>query len=216
MRFPSTSLLPHNAKLTITFFSVNIGNARLYHLERDLGLVGNQFQVAVSILFVTYITFEVPSNLVLKKFTPSRWIAFITFFWGVTATLNGLVQSYGGLLACRVVLGALEAGLFPGMNLYLTFFYTKTELAMRVGYLFVSAAIAGALGGLLAFGIGNMDGIQGMSGWRVSVDSNVSHNKGLNNNTVDHDHRGHSHGYTWSCHLLPPAQRSRVSVLPER
>jgi len=145
---------------------VNIGNARLYHLERDLGLVGNQFQVAVSILFVTYITFEVPSNLVLKKFTPSRWIAFITFFWGVTATLNGLVQSYGGLLACRVVLGALEAGLFPGMNLYLTFFYTKTELAMRVGYLFVSAAIAGALGGLLAFGIGNMDGIQGMSGWR--------------------------------------------------
>lgn len=54
------------------------------------------------------------------------------------------------------------------MNLYLTFFFTKNELAMRVGYLFVSAAIAGALGGLLAFGIGNMDGIQGLSGWRVS------------------------------------------------
>lgn len=145
---------------------VNIGNARLYHLERDLGLQGNQFQIAVSILFVTYITFEVPSNLVLKKFTPSRWIAFITTSWGIVATLTGLVQNYSGLLACRVLLGALEAGLFPGMNLYLTFFYTKNELAMRVGYLFVSAAIAGALGGLLAFGIGNMDGIQGMSGWR--------------------------------------------------
>lgn len=93
-------------------FRVNIGNARLYGLESDLGLVGNQFQIAVSILFVTYITFEVPSNLVLKKFTPSRWIAFITFSWGIVATLTGLVQSYGGLIACRVLLGALEAGLF--------------------------------------------------------------------------------------------------------
>lgn len=155
--------------------SVNIGNARLYGLEEDLGLVGNQFQIAVSILFVTYITFEVPSNLVLKKFTPSRWIAFITVSWGIIATLTGIVQSYAGLLACRVLLGALEAGLFPGMNLYLTFFYTKNELALRVGYLFVSAAIAGALGGLLAFGIGHMDGIQGMSGWRVSFSENIWH-----------------------------------------
>lgn len=79
------------------------------------------------------------------------------------------MQSYEGLLAVRVLLGALEAGLFPGMNLYLTFFYTKNELALRVGYLFVSAAIAGALGGLLAFGIGNMDGLHGMSGWRASI-----------------------------------------------
>ncbi|TLD05176.1 uncharacterized protein PgNI_09129 [Pyricularia grisea] len=145
---------------------VNIGNARLYHFEEDLGLVGNQFQIAVSILFVTYITFEVPSNLVIQKFTPRYFIAFITIGWGIVATLTGLVQNYGGLIACRLILGALEAGLFPGMNIFLTLFYTKHELAMRVGYLFVSAAIAGALGGLLAFGIGHMDGIAGMHGWR--------------------------------------------------
>jgi MFS family permease len=155
--------------------SVNIGNSRLYNMEKDLGLVGNQYQIAVSILFVTYITFEVPSNLVLKKFTPSRWIAFITFSWGIVATLTGLVQSYSGLIACRVLLGALEAGMFPGMSLYLTFWYTKNELALRVGYLFVSAAIAGALGGLLAFGIGRMDGLQGMSGWRVSCCMNTQY-----------------------------------------
>lgn len=93
---------------------VNIGNARLYHLEADLGLEGSQFQVAVSILFVTYVIFEVPSNLVLKKFTPSRWIAFITTAWGIIATLTGLVNSYGSLIACRVLLGCVEAGLFPG------------------------------------------------------------------------------------------------------
>jgi hypothetical protein len=51
---------------------------------------------------------------VLKKFTPSRWIAFITTAWGIIATLSGLVDSYGSLIATRVLLGAVEAGLFPG------------------------------------------------------------------------------------------------------
>jgi len=145
---------------------VNIGNARLYGLEEDLGLEGNQFQVAVSILFVTYLLSELPSNLVLKKFRPSRWISFITTSWGIIATLTGIVQSYGGLLACRLLLGAVEGGLFPGLAVYLTLFYTKRELALRIGYLFVSAALAGACGGLLAYAIGHMDGIAGQRGWR--------------------------------------------------
>lgn len=126
----------------------------------------SQFQTAVSILFVTYILSELPSNLVLKKFTPSRWIAFITLAWGIIATLTGIVQSYGGLIACRLLLGAVEGGLFPGMAVYLTFFYTKRELALRIGYLFVSAALAGACGGLLAYAIGHMDGTAGQRGWR--------------------------------------------------
>ena len=145
---------------------VNIGNARLYNLESDLNLTSSQFQVAVSILFVTYILSELPSNLVIKKLHPSRWIAFITVSWGIIATLTGVTQNYAGLLVCRLFLGAVEGGLFPGMAIYLTFFYTKRELALRIGYLFVSAALAGACGGLLAFGIGHMDGIAGQSGWR--------------------------------------------------
>lgn len=67
---------------------------------------------------------------------------------------------------CRLFLGAVEGGLFPGLAVYLTFFYTKKELALRIGYLFVSAALAGAFGGLLAFGIGHMDGVAGERGWR--------------------------------------------------
>ncbi|KAH4221103.1 hypothetical protein HBI06_161990 [Parastagonospora nodorum] len=145
---------------------VNIGNARLYGLEEDLNMNSSQFQTAVSILFVTYILSELPSNLVLKKLRPSRWIAFITVAWGIIATLTGVVQSYGGLIACRLLLGAVEGGLFPGMAVYLTFFYTKRELALRIGYLFVSAALAGAFGGLLAYAIGHMDGVGGQSGWR--------------------------------------------------
>ncbi|KAK7941589.1 major facilitator superfamily transporter [Apiospora aurea] len=147
---------------TLSFLDrVNIGNARLYGLEEDLGLQGNQYQVAVSILFVTYLLFEVPSNLVLKPFSPSRWLAFIITAWGIVATLTGLVRSFGSLVACRLILGALEAGLFPGLNVYLTFFYTKHELALRVGYLFVSAAIAGAFGGCSRTASGTCRG-----GWR--------------------------------------------------
>ncbi|KAK8222118.1 hypothetical protein M8818_000288 [Zalaria obscura] len=146
---------------------VNIGNAVLYGLETDLNLSSTQYQTAVSLLFVTYILSELPSNLILKHYVrPSRWIAFITTAWGIIATLTGICQSYGGLIACRLFLGLVEGGLFPGMAIYLTFFYTKRELALRIGYLFVSAALAGACGGLLAYGIGFMDGVAGLRGWR--------------------------------------------------
>ena len=97
---------------------------------------------------------------------PSRFISAITITWGLIATFTGLCQSYGGLIACRLLLGVVEAGLFPCMTLYLTFFYTKRELALRIGYLFVSAALAGAFGGLLAYGIGHLDHVNGLRGWR--------------------------------------------------
>jgi MFS family permease len=136
-------------------------------LEEDLGLTADQFQTAISLLFVTYIISELPSNLILKHYVrPSRWIAFITTGWGIIATLTGITQNYAGLIVCRLALGLVEGGLFPGCAIYLTFFYTRQELALRIGYLFVSAALAGACGGLLAYGIGHMDGIAGQRGWR--------------------------------------------------
>lgn len=107
-----------------------------------------------------------PSNLVLKKFTPSRYLATISVVWGVIATLTGITRNYGDLVACRVLLGVLEAGLFPGFMVYLSIFYSKREMALRTGYLLSSAAVAGAFGGLLAYGIGFMDGIRGLRGWR--------------------------------------------------
>lgn len=145
---------------------VNIGNARLYGMTEDLHLKGNRYQTAVSLLFITYILSEVPSNLVLKKFRPNRWLAFIAFSWGIVATLTGITQTYGGLIVCRLILGALEGGLFPGCAIYLTMFYTKQELCLRMACLFVSAATAGACGGLLAYAIGHMQGVAGLKGWR--------------------------------------------------
>jgi MFS family permease len=129
----------------------------LYGLEKDLGLHGNQFQILVSVLFVTYITSELPSNLVVKKVGPSRWISFIALSWGLVATFSGFVQNFGGMLVCRLLLGAFEGGMFPGVVLYLTLFYTKRELALRISYLFTCSALAGACGGLLAYAISFLD-----------------------------------------------------------
>jgi len=109
---------------------------------------------------------EVPSNLVLKKFRPGRYIAVVTIIWGVIATLSSLVHNFGALVACRVLLGVFEAGLFPGLVTYLTLFYSRKQLALRIGYLFTAAALAGACGGLIAYGISFMDGTAGLSGWR--------------------------------------------------
>lgn len=88
-----------------------------------------QFSIAISLFFVTYVCVEIPSNLVIKRIGPSRWIAFITFVWGIVATLTGLVQNFGGLVACRLVLGIFEGGFVPGIIVYLTLFYTKKEMA---------------------------------------------------------------------------------------
>ncbi len=74
----------------------------------DLHLTGNQFQVAISVFYVTFLLCDVPSNLVLKKFKPSRFIAAITFLWGVVAICTGLVHNLGGLIACRILLGVVS------------------------------------------------------------------------------------------------------------
>ncbi|KAL8947333.1 MAG: hypothetical protein Q9222_006373 [Ikaeria aurantiellina] len=144
----------------------NIGNGRLYGLEEDLGLKGNQFQTATSVFFATYIACEVPSAIFLKKLRPARFISAIVILWGVVSTLTGLVQNYGSLIACRLLLGLAEGPLIPILLVYLTFFYTRKELAVRVGYLLLGGALSGAVGGLLAYAIGYIDGLHGLRAWR--------------------------------------------------
>ncbi|KAL9001946.1 MAG: hypothetical protein Q9188_005104 [Gyalolechia gomerana] len=128
----------------------NIGNGRLYGLEEDLGLKGDQFQTATSVFFATYVAVEVPSAIYLKKLRPARFISGMAVSWGLIASLTGLTQNYGSLLACRLLLGLAEGPLIPCMVVYMTLFYTRKELAVRFGYLIGGAAVAGAVGGLLA------------------------------------------------------------------
>ena len=161
---------------------VNIGQAKLDGLTASLNLSSTQYNACLSVLFATYVAFEIPSNLILKKLRPSLWIPLIMVTWGIVMTLMGLVNSYGSLLACRLLLGTAEAGLFPGKcpfsndkkktficsgaNFYLSNWYKRSELAWRVSLLFSAASLAGAFGGILAYGINHMDGLGGQEGWR--------------------------------------------------
>ncbi len=92
----------------------NIGQAKLNGITTSLNLSSAQYNACLSVVYVTYVTFEVPSNLILKKLRPNRWIPLIMVTWGIVTTLTGLANSYGSLLACRLLLGIPEAGLFPG------------------------------------------------------------------------------------------------------
>ncbi|SCO91032.1 related to putative tartrate transporter [Fusarium oxysporum] len=145
---------------------VNIGNARLFRMEEDLGLTGNEFQLSVSVLFVTYCLFESPSNLIIKKLKPAYYLAGLTIAWGIVATCSAWVNNLGALIACRLLLGLCEAGFFPGVVLYLSMYYGRKSLALRIAYFFSTAAISGVAGGLVAYGISFMDGAMGWSAWR--------------------------------------------------
>ena len=144
---------------------------------------GNKYQLAVGILFVTYCVstmfdmilqkklttaqlFETPSNMIIKRLQPARYLAGLVFFWGLVATFTAFVDSFAALVACRLLLGVFEAGLFPGVILYLSMFYNKKSVSLRNAYFYGTSAIAGALGGLVAYAIGELDGAGGWRGWR--------------------------------------------------
>ncbi|CAF1424144.1 unnamed protein product [Rotaria sp. Silwood1] len=145
---------------------VNIGQAKLNGLTISLNLSSIEYNTCLSVFFITYVVFEIPSNLILKKCRPSRWIPFTMVAWGTVMTCMGLVKSYHSLLICRLLLGATESGLFPGATFYLSSWYKRRELSWRISILFSAAALAGAFGGILAYGINKMDGLGKQEGWR--------------------------------------------------
>ncbi|GLA65938.1 hypothetical protein AtubIFM54640_008138 [Aspergillus tubingensis] len=144
----------------------NVGNARLEGMATEIHMSGDQYLTGLTLYFIGYVLFEVPCNIVLKKTTPRIWLPTLTLVWGVVATLLGVVQNYAGYLTSRTALGIAESGLFPGVVFYLSMWYKRNEQHYRVALFFSAASLAGAFGGILAWGIAHMKGVGGYSGWR--------------------------------------------------
>ncbi|KAI9566948.1 major facilitator superfamily domain-containing protein [Boletus coccyginus] len=144
----------------------NIGNAKIAGMSTDLDLVGLRYNTIAAIFFVPYILGQVPSNVVLKLFRPSRWIPVLMVTWGLVTTLTCLVKTYPELLVARVFLGLAESGLFPGVTYYISLWYPRAELAKRIAIFTSAATLAGAFGGFLAYAIEKMEGMGGLRGWR--------------------------------------------------
>lgn len=143
----------------------NIGNARVAGLEKELHMTDKQYSIALTVTYVPYILIELPSNLLLKRLGPNILLPAMLTLWGIVSTLQGLVQSYHGLIACRFFLGMTEGGLLPGLCLYLASFYPRQQLQLRISIFFASASLAGAFSGLLAAAISHMEGVGGRHGW---------------------------------------------------
>ena len=109
----------------------NIGNARIQGLTQDLKMVGPDYNIALFVFFIPYILFEVPSNLILKKMAPSTWLSVIMVLWGLCTLGQGLVNTFEGLVAMRVLVGFFEAGLFPGTLLFSLYSHDSICLAFN-------------------------------------------------------------------------------------
>lgn len=143
----------------------NIGNAKIEGLTTELSIGGNQYLDTLTIYFIGYVLFEIPCNIILKKTSPRFWLPTLMFAWGVVATLLGVTQNFAGFMVARFFLGVTESGLFPGITFYLSMWYKREERQYRIALLFSAASLAGAFGGILAFGIGHLS-VGDYHGWR--------------------------------------------------
>ncbi|GMK58035.1 hypothetical protein CspeluHIS016_0500670 [Cutaneotrichosporon spelunceum] len=144
----------------------NIGNAKIAGMEKDLGLKGYQYNILLTAFYVSYIVFEIPSNIACKWIGPGKWIPAITFGFGLMSMATAFVHSFGSAVAVRFLLGVFEAGVLPGIAYYLSRWYRKSELIFRLALYLCTAPLAGAFGGLLAGAILALPGIGTVHSWQ--------------------------------------------------
>ncbi|EGP86711.1 unnamed protein product [Zymoseptoria tritici ST99CH_1A5] len=146
----------------------NYPAAKLQGLMEELNMTQEQYQLGLSILFVGYVLMQVPSNALLNYCAkPSWYLGFFIIAWGLVSALTSQVHNYKEIVACRFILGIVEAPFFPGVLFYLSKWYTKKELNLRMSIFYSGSLLSGAFGPLIAAGIlENLAGERGISAWR--------------------------------------------------
>ncbi|KAH9872477.1 hypothetical protein IAQ61_005313 [Plenodomus lingam] len=160
-------ILPVLALLFLCSFidRTNVGNAKILGLQRDIHINDHQYAIGLCVFYATYIASELPSNLVLKRVSPKIWLPLLTTVWGILTMCLGFVKNFASFATVRALLGVAEGGLLPGMVLYLSQFYRRDELALRIGIFYTAASLSGAFGGLLARGLNAIGPAGGLQGW---------------------------------------------------
>jgi ACS family tartrate transporter-like MFS transporter len=144
---------------------VNVSFAAL-GMNHDIGLSNTAYGFGAGIFFFGYVLFQVPANLIMVRMGARRWIGGIVIVWGVVAGLMALIQTPTHFYVLRVLLGFAEAGFFPGMILYLTYWFPVAERARAVAGFMLAIPVSGIIGGPLAGALLEMHGIAGVAGWR--------------------------------------------------
>ncbi|KIV88716.1 hypothetical protein PV10_08374 [Exophiala mesophila] len=147
---------------------VSIGNARIQGLEVELGMDprSNQFNIVLSLYWIPYILFEVPSNIIMAKIRPSTYLSAITILFGTACMCQAFVNGFASLVACRLFLGLFESAVSPGVLYLISMYYSVWEIQPRFAFIWSHGFVAGAFGGFLAYALVKLDGYAGLSGWR--------------------------------------------------
>ena len=144
---------------------INVGFASL-QMNRELGLSESAFGLGAGLFFLGYSIFEVPSNLILERVGARLWISRIMISWGIAAIAMSMVRGAGSFFALRFILGVAEAGFFPGVILYLTYWFPAREQARSVALFMTATALAGIIAGPVSGAILGMHGLAHFSGWQ--------------------------------------------------
>ena len=144
---------------------INVGFAAL-QMNRAIGLSQAAFGFGSGIFFLGYFIFEIPSNLILRRVGARRWIARIMISWGVAAAATMLVRGAPSFYALRFILGIAEAGFFPGIIYYLTFWFPERERARAIALFMTATAFAGVISGPVSGLILSLDSLGGLAGWQ--------------------------------------------------
>ncbi|KAL3425316.1 major facilitator superfamily transporter [Phlyctema vagabunda] len=146
----------------------NFTNARLGGLEEDIGLTDHQYNTCLMIMYVGYLLFQFPSNVILSRFPrPGIYLSVAGVLWGTVSSCMAAAHSYGSVIAIRFFLGFVEAPFFPGALLMLTSWYARSELPFRIAVLYAGNTLSNCFGGLIAAAVlGNMEGVAGLRAWR--------------------------------------------------
>lgn len=167
MRKVSVRLLPLLFVLYIAAYldRANVGLAAL-QMNRDLGLSSAAYGFGAGVFFIGYGLLEVPSNLMLARIGARRWMARIAITWGVIACAMMFVRGPLSFYALRFILGAAEAGAFPGIVFYLTQWFPERERASAMSRFMISVPLSGAIGGPLGGALLSFNGQLGLAGWQ--------------------------------------------------
>jgi MFS transporter, ACS family, tartrate transporter len=144
---------------------VNVSFAQL-QLEDDLAFSDTIFGIGAGIFSIGYVIFGVPSNLALARFGARRWLAAIMIVWGVLSAATMFIESATAFYVLRFLLGAAEAGFFPGIILFLTWWFPERERTRVLALFFTAIAVAYVAGGPLSGGLLELDGFLGLDGWQ--------------------------------------------------
>jgi MFS transporter, ACS family, tartrate transporter len=144
---------------------VNVSFASLT-MNKDLGLSASAYGLGAGVFFLAYAVFEVPSNLLLARFGARRWIARIMVTWGLMSGAMAFVGNETWFYAVRFLLGAAEAGFFPGMIFYLTLWFPAAYRARVIGYFMAAIPLSTVIGAPVSSALLGLEGVRGMHGWQ--------------------------------------------------